>query len=89
MEKLRERDSAEALAQLTEEQKQQIARVRDASRAKLAELEILHRSAIDHARAKGDVEKIVQLETEYQQDRDRIEREQEDELRAIRERSGS
>ncbi len=74
MERLREKDRAEGVAEskpLTEDQKRRIAELREESRAKLAEIEILHRK--DLAGAAGDPEKLLDLEKKHSIDRERIE----------------
>ena len=74
MERLRSRDreeGIEATAPLTEEQKSEIARLRQEAKAKLAEVEILHKDALPSAQ--GDPEKIRVMEEKYRIDRERIE----------------
>jgi hypothetical protein len=73
MERLRARDSepGERTAPLNEKQKREIARLRQESRAKLAELEILHRKEV--ASAPEDREKLEQIEERYRIDRGRVE----------------
>lgn len=74
MERLREKDRAEGIAEskpLTEDQKRRIAELREESRAKLAEIEILHRKDLEGAA--GDPEKLRDLEKKHSIDRERIE----------------
>lgn len=73
MERLRAQDREHGVEEvvLSEEQKREIARLRQAAKAKLAELEILHRDAV--AAAAGDPEKLRELEQEHAADRGRVE----------------
>ncbi len=74
MDRLREKDRAEGIAEskpLTEDQKRRIAELREEARAKLAEIEILRRK--DLAEAAGDPEKLREVETKRSIDRERIE----------------
>jgi hypothetical protein len=74
MERLRRKDRDDGVEEshpLSEEQKAEIARLRQEAKAKLAEREILHRK--DLAAAGGDPAKIEKLEENYRVDRARIE----------------
>ena len=74
MERLRARDRAEGIDEpkpLTEAQKKEISRLRQEARAKIAELEIMHRDAL--AAAQGDAEKIAEAEEHFDVDRRRVE----------------
>jgi Spy/CpxP family protein refolding chaperone len=74
MERLRRKDRDEGLEEskpLTEAQKQRISELRRDANAKLAEIEILHRKDLEAAR--GDPEKLRDLEKKQQIDRGRVE----------------
>jgi hypothetical protein len=74
MDRLRAKDREEGVEEatpLTEAQKRRITELRAESKAKLAELEILHRKAL--ASAGGDPEKVRELEDKYRIDRERVE----------------
>ena len=74
MERLRAEDreaGVEESKPLTDEQKQEIARLRKEAKAKLAELEILHRDAV--AAAVDDPEKLQKVEEQHRVDRERVE----------------
>lgn len=73
MERLRAKDREEGQEEdrpLTGEQKAEIARLRQEARAKLAEMEILHRKEIA---AVADPVKLAEAEEKYRIDRARIE----------------
>jgi len=85
MEKLRERDRQDgggATHKLSAEQKRRIAERRPAARAKLAEIEILHRDKL--AGARGDAAALEQLEQRYAIDRRRVESKLESDIAGIR-----
>lgn len=74
MERLRAKDRSEGVPEatpLTDEQKREIARLRQEAHAKLAELEILHRKNL--AAAGGDPAEVAKTEENYRRDRARIE----------------
>jgi hypothetical protein len=74
MERLRAKDKEEGVpepAPLTAAQKEEIARLRHESKAKLAEMEILHRK--DRQAAGGDPQKLAELERKFRIDRERVE----------------
>jgi hypothetical protein len=83
MERLRKKDKEEGVAErtLTDEQKAQIADIRRASEAKLAEREILHQG--DRLKAR-DEEGLQKLDEEYRRDRDRITSERDRKIEAVR-----
>lgn len=73
MDRLRAKDRAEGVEQqapLTDAQKRKIAELRSEAKAKLAELEILHRKNLSEAR---DPEAVAKLEENYATDRGRVE----------------
>jgi len=74
MERLRTQDreaGIEEEAPLTEEQKQEIARLRQAAKAKLAEMEILHQDAIQAVAE--NPEELAKIQEQHSVDRERIE----------------
>jgi hypothetical protein len=74
MERLRAQDREDGIEEdrpLSKEQKQEIARIRQEAKAKLAELEILHEDAV--TAAGGDPEKLQKVEETYRIDRERVE----------------
>jgi len=74
MERLKAQDRENGIEEerpLSDEQKQEIARVRQEAKAKLAEMEILHTDAL--MAAGGDPEKIQKVEESYRADRGRVE----------------
>ena len=78
LEKLKQQDrerGESGPATLSAEQKKAIADIRTRFQAKLAELEILHRS--NKAKAAGDAEALAKVEEEYQHDRRRLEEQRE------------
>ncbi len=87
MERLKRKDQEEGTVErpLTEDQRTRIAEVRRIVEAKLAEREILLRSALDSAR---DPEAYAAIEEEYRRDRERIVANREREIEEIR-RAGS
>lgn len=73
MERLRAKDRDEGVEDagpLTEEQKAEIARLRQEAKAKLAEMEILHRQNVAKA---ADPEELKKIEENYTTDRARVE----------------
>lgn len=74
MERLRAKDKEEGIEDskaLTPEQKEEIARLRQEAKAKLAELEILHRKNL--ISAGRDPAKVAEVEERYRIDRERVE----------------
>jgi hypothetical protein len=86
MERLKEKDRQEGIAEskpLTDAQKEEIAHLRREAKAKLAELEILHRDTL--AETGGDPEKIREVEEKYRIDRERVESSLESKIALVRE----
>ena len=83
MERLRKKDREEGVAEktLTEEQKAQIADIRRACEAKLAEREILHQG--DRLKAR-DADSLQKLDEEYRRDRERITGERDRKIEKVR-----
>ena len=84
MEKLRDRDreSGGETQALTAAQKERIAELRQVAKAKLAEIEILHRGK--RAEAASDPAALEQLEQRYEVDRRRVESKLESDLVRVR-----
>jgi hypothetical protein len=87
MERLRRKDREEGAVerQLTEEQKAEIASVRKVYEAKVAEREILHRSALGKAQTQ---EELTRLNAELTQDLGRFARDRDRKIAEIRDRAG-
>jgi hypothetical protein len=74
MERLKAQDREDGVEEdrpLTDEQKEEIARIRQEAKAKLAEMQILHTDAL--MAAGGDPEKLQKVEETYRADRARVE----------------
>jgi hypothetical protein len=85
MARLRAKDAEEGVEEatpLTGAQKEAIAEARQEAKAKLAELEILHRKNL--AGAGGDPAEFAKIEENYQRDRARVEDRLQDKIRKIR-----
>lgn len=90
MERLRRRDREEgheAPAPLTGEQRERIAGIRREAEAKIAQLEIMHRSHL--GKAGGDPEAIERVEESYRLDRRKIDEEREGRIERVRSGGGS
>ena len=87
MERLRQKDREEGVVErpLTDEQKAGIAEARTVHEAKVAEREILHRAALGKARS---YEEIAKLNQELALDRERLARDRDAKIAAIRDRPG-
>jgi len=87
MERLRLKDREEGTVErsITEEQKAEISEVRKVYEAKVAEREILHRSALDKARTH---EEVAKLNEEVTQDLGRFGRDRDRKIAEIRDRAG-
>jgi hypothetical protein len=83
MERLRQKDAEAGVSArpLTDQQKASIAEVRNFYEAKLAEIEVLHRSKL---RAIADPDARETLEQEYRRDRDRLGSERDSKIEKIR-----
>lgn len=81
MERLQARDT-EPHRPLADEQKARIAEARQVGKAKLAELEILHRKNLSEAA--GEPQKLSEVEEHYRIDRRRVESATEDAVRRIK-----
>ncbi|HEX4823697.1 MAG TPA: hypothetical protein VFV19_05265 [Candidatus Polarisedimenticolaceae bacterium] len=89
MERLKAKDREEGVeedAPLTNAQKERIAEIRRDAKAKLAEMEILHRKNI--AGARGDPEGTAKIEEAYGIDRGRIESRMESAVAKVRRGEG-
>jgi hypothetical protein len=83
MERLRQKDAEAGVESkpLTEQQKASIAEVRNFYEAKLAEIDVLHRSKL---RVIGDPDAREALEQEYRRDRERLASERDSKVEKIR-----
>lgn len=89
MDRLRAKDEQEGLepkTPLTQAQKDEIARLRQESTAKMAELEILHRKEVASA---TDPAKLQAIEEKFRIDRGRVESRLESALAKVRRGGGS
>ena len=86
MERLTAQDRAEGIEKrpLTDDQRNEIAKLRQKAKAGLAELEILRNKSI--ADALGDPEKLAQIDEHYRVDRGRVESRLEDDVARIKNR---
>ncbi len=86
MERLRAKDRAEGVEheELTDAQKEEIARLRQEAKAKIAEIEILHKDAL--AASGGDPEERRKIEEAYRVDRERVESRMETKVAAVKKR---
>ena len=85
MERLKAKDREEGVEEtgpLSEEQKEAIARLRGEAKAKLAEMEILHRQNL--AKAGADPAEVRKVEENYRTDRARVEDRLETAIRKVR-----
>ncbi len=83
MDRLRQKDARDGVEQRprTEEQKAAIAEVRSLYDARLAQTEVMHRSAIVGT---ADPEARAKLDEEYQRDRERLQSERDAKIDRIR-----
>ncbi len=84
MERLKQKDrdeGVEASKPLTRAQKERIAELRAEARAKLAELEILHKKNLAGV---ADPAEVVKIEENYQVDRARVDSRLESAIRSVR-----
>ena len=83
MEKLRAKDSS-TLTPLTQEQKAEIAEIKNRYKAKIAELEIRHQDMMKKAMALGSVEETEKLKLDMAREKERLYREEENSLQKVR-----
>jgi hypothetical protein len=88
MEKLRQKDAerGESATRLTESQKQEIAEIRKVCGARRAEREILHKSELRKARARGDAEALARMEEDYRRELQKMDEDLEAKVAAVRSR---
>jgi hypothetical protein len=86
MARLRKKDADAGVTDtpLTDEQKREIAEVKQVYQARIAEREILHHATMRKAMQDPEAARVV--EEEYQRDRDRLNSERESKLEKIRKR---
>lgn len=91
MERLRAKDREAGTGPdrpLTDDQKREIARLRQEAKAKLAELEILYRDRLERALLEAP-DKAREVEEEFRRERDRVERRLEASIARVREEGAS
>lgn len=83
MERLRKKDADEGIIEhhLTDAQKAEIAEIRKIYEARLAQVEVMHRSALNKTL---DPEAIATIEQEYQRDRERLTSERDRKIEKVR-----
>lgn len=83
MERLRKKDAEAGIVEhpLTDEQKKEIAEVRNVYEARLAQAEVMHRGAMMKA---TDPEVIATLEENYRRERERLNSERDSKIEKIR-----
>ena len=83
MARLQKKDKEEGVVErpITETQRAAIAEAKKVAEARLAEREIMHRSALARA---GDPEALEKIDLEYRRDRERIVSERDHKIEAIR-----
>jgi hypothetical protein len=83
MERLRKKDAEQGVVEhpLTDEQKTEIAEIRRVYEARLAQAEVMHRSALVKT---FDPEALAALEEEYRRDRERITSERDGKVEKVR-----
>ncbi len=86
MERLRRKDQEAGIVErpLTDEQKAAIAEARNVYEARIAEIEVMHRSALMRT---VDPAAREELETRYRRDRERVAAERDEKIEAIRGRA--
>ena len=88
LEKLEKSDPQPARTRLSDDQKARIADVRREIKAKLAEIEVLHRSASQEAARQGDAEKLALLTSDYESERRKLQEREAERVAAIRDERG-
>jgi hypothetical protein len=83
MERLRKKDAEQGVVErpLTDEQRAKIAEIRSVYEARLAQAEVLHRSAVLKSR---DPEELATLEGNYRRERERLNSERDGKIEKIR-----
>lgn len=76
MERLR-KDDPDSVPSLTREQKEELQRLEESYKAKLAEREVFLQKQLSEARSKGDSEAVAQIEKQIRNERERLEEEKE------------
>ena len=84
MERLRAREGTVDGAELTEEQKAQIAAARAEFKARIDELEFLHRGRLAKAAEGGDANATAKLQNEFEREKARLEEQRDERIRKIR-----
>lgn len=88
MERLRKKDAEQGIVErpLSEEQKAEIAEIRRVYEARLAQAEVMHRTALNRTL---DPEAISTIEQEYLRERERISSERDAKIEKVRTQDGS
>ncbi len=83
MERLRRKDAEQGIVErpLTEEQKQEIAELRSAYDARLAQAEVMHQDALNKTL---DPEAIAAIDQEYRRERERLTSERDNKIEQVR-----
>ncbi len=83
MERLRKKDAEQGIVEkpLTDAQKAEIAEIRQVYEARLAQVEVMHRSAMNTTL---DPEALATIDQEYQRDRERLTSERDSKIEKIR-----
>lgn len=86
MERLRRKDAEQGIVErpLTDEQKAEIAEIRRVYEARLAQAEVMHRSALNRTL---DPEAIAKIEQDYVRDRERLSSERDAKIEKVWERT--
>jgi hypothetical protein len=85
MERLKAKGGDAASRRLTAEQRARIAAIRDEFKARRAEAEVLHRSAMENARTANDAQKLLRLEEEFQREMQQLLADEERRVGEVRE----
>jgi hypothetical protein len=88
MERL-EKEDPESVPSLTQEKKEELQRIEESYKAKLAEREVFLQKQLAEARSKGDPEAVAQIEKQIRNERDRIEEEKETAKEKVRQGSSA
>ena len=88
MDKLRAKGLAGDSTPLSPRQKEEISEVRRSVEARRAEARVLHRHALEKARASGDSERVSVLEGEHERELGKLQSEEDQRILEIRARRG-
>jgi len=88
MERL-QKEEPESIPSLSQEQKEELLRLDESYKAKIAEREIFLQKQLTEARSKGDAEAVAQIEKQIRSERERMEEEREAAKEKVRDNSSS